>query len=146
MWALFPGYCTCATDAAVAFGGMARALGAVITAQPEVRLHALQGLTLLVLAQRAHKQPTVLPSGQVTISLTALTLTLTTDPRTNPTPTPTPTPTLTLTPHPAQVTMSLTAEAEAALSVIGSYAKNFMPLLFNTHQACNHRVLEAVTV
>ena len=35
--------------------------------------------------------------------------------------------------------MSLTAEAAAALTTIGSYAKNFMPLLFNTHQACNHR-------
>ena len=38
VWALFPGYCTCATDAAVAFGGMARALGAAISAQPEVPL------------------------------------------------------------------------------------------------------------
>ena len=97
VWALFPGYCTCSTDAATAFGGMARALGAAISAQPEVRLHALQGLTLLILAQRAHKQPTVQPSGQVT--------------------------------------MALTTEAAAALSTIGSYAKNFMPLLFNTHQA-----------
>ena len=35
----------------------------------QVRLHALQGLTLLVLAQRAHKQPSVLPSGQVNMTL-----------------------------------------------------------------------------
>ena len=53
----------------------------------------------------------------------------------NPHPNPNPNPT----PNPAQVSMSLTAEAAAALTTIGSYAKNFMPLLFNTHQACNHR-------
>ena len=96
VWALFPGYCSCATDAATAFGGMARTLGATITGHPEVRLPVLQGLTLLILSQQSHKQPLV---------------------------------------EAGKVTMQLTAEAKASLASVGSYAKNFMPLLFNTHQA-----------
>ena len=31
--------------------------------------------------------------------------------------------------------MALTAGAAAALQTIGTFAKNFMPVLFNTHQA-----------
>lgn len=97
VWALFPGYCCCARDVAASFGGIARTLGAAITSQPEVRPHVLQGLTMLVLSQRAHKQPTMQPDGTFT--------------------------------------SSLTPEAAAALQTVGSFAKNFMPILFTTHQA-----------
>ena len=97
VWGLFPGYCSCACDAAASFGGIARTLGSAITSQPEVRTHVLQGLTMLVLSQRAHKQPTVQPDGTFA--------------------------------------SSLTPEAAAALQTVGSFAKNFMPILFTTHQA-----------
>jgi len=96
VWALFPGFCACARDVGQTFGSIARTLGTYLNDKPTLRQPILQGLSLLVLTQRAQKEP-VERDGKVTIELSA--------------------------------------DAQQALDTIGGFTRNFLPIMFNVHQA-----------
>jgi ribosomal RNA-processing protein 12 len=103
VWALLPGFCACARDAAEALPSIAQSLGRALAEKPEVRGHVLSALSLLVLTARSRKG---LPA-----------------PGTTPAPGTARGPT----------ELALTPDAEAALATVGRFGKNFLPLLFDLH-------------
>ena len=105
VWALLPGFCACARDVTEALPTIARALGGTLAERPEVRGHVLQSLSLIVQTARSRKE-LVMPPPAPDGSVSA-----------------------------AVPTVTLTADATAALETVGRFGKNFLPLLFNVHQA-----------
>ena len=107
VWALLPGYCGCARDAADGFPPLAKALGAALNDQPQVRAPVLQALHVLI--QQLRSQKTVAGGGGESGASGGG--------------------------SEGTITVAVTAEARAGLEAMGRFAKNFLPLLFNIHQA-----------
>jgi ribosomal RNA-processing protein 12 len=111
VWALLPGFSACARDVAESLPHVARLMGSALTERPEVRGHVLQALTLFVQTARSRKEPAVvgadgsLDKGAVAPG------------------------------GGGGVTLVLTADARATLDTVGRFGKNFLPVLFNVHQA-----------
>ena len=109
MWALLPGFCACARDVDEALPGMARLWGVALAERPAARGHVLQGLSLLIMTARSRKTAVASSEsgGPDGGSGGAA----------------------------GGVRLELTADATAALETVGRFGKNFLPLLFNVHQA-----------
>ncbi len=105
VWALLPGYCSCARDVADALPSVAKPMGVAINEMPEVRPHVLQSLTLLVMTARSRKAA---PDAAAIAAAAA---------------------------KGAPVESALTPDAQAAIATVGRFGKNFLPILFNVHQA-----------
>jgi len=73
VWALFPGFCASADDAAAAFPALAKVLGTTLQETPQLRTPILQGLCAVVLRQRSLREvvPRADGSGKVDVVPTA---------------------------------------------------------------------------